>query len=66
MEYGAKGWGILVLMALLMAGFFLIGYALISQDSMLQQDMEEYVDLAGQVQFPQPDPAKNAGSEGAS
>ena len=36
MEYGAKGWGILVLMALLMAGFFLIGYALISQDSMLQ------------------------------
>ena len=49
-----------------MAGIFLIGYALISQDIMLQQDMEEYVDLAGQVQFPQPDPAKNAGSEGAS
>ena len=53
-------------MALLMAGIFLIGYALISQDIMLQKDMEEYVDLAGQVQFPQHNPAKDAGSEGAS
>ena len=66
MESHVKTGQVILMAVLLLVGLALIGYALIAQDVTLRQDMEEYVDLAGQVQFPQPGPAENEGSESAS
>ena len=66
MESHVKTGQVILMAVLLLVGLALIGYALIAQDVTLRQDMEEYVDLAGQVQFPQPGPAESEGSENAS
>ena len=66
MESHVKTGQVILMALLLLVGLALIGYALIAQDVTLRQDMEEYVDLAGQVQFPQPGPAESEGSENAS
>lgn len=66
MESHVKTGQVILMAILLLVGLALIGYTLIVQDVTLRQDMEEYADLAGQVQFPQPGPAENEGSESAS
>ena len=66
MESHVKTGQVILMAVLLLVGLALIGYALIAQDVTLRQDMEEYADLAGQVQFPQPGPAESEGSENAS
>ena len=66
MESHVKTGQVILMAVLLLVGLALIGYALIAQDVTLRQDMEEYVDLAGQVQFPQPGPTENECSESAS
>ncbi len=63
MESHVKTGQVILMAVLLLVGLALIGYALIAQDVTLRQDMEEYADLAGQVQFPQPGPAESEGSD---